>query len=138
MHPFTINYKEKTIELTKSFAKAASHYGTEEYKTLAEVRKDFPTYEVIIKASAKRKKDSFKGLTYAYMEAYLKAKVTKEKNDKNEKLLKEFYNLRSTENEVVRQASYGEIKTWFLDNCPEIKDFLKAREEILTKPKPAA
>lgn len=138
MHPFTVNYKEKTIELTKSFAKSASHYGTEEYKTLAEVRKDFPTYEVIIKTSVKRKKDNFKGLTYDYMESYLKAKVTKEKGKETENLLKEFHNLRSTENKVVRQASYGEIKAWFLENCPEIKDFLKAREEILTKPKPAA
>lgn len=135
MHPFTINYKEKTIELTKSFAKVASHYGTEEYKTLAEVRKDFPNYEVIIKAPVKRKKDSFKGLTYGYMESYLKAK---EESEENKKLLEEFNNLRSKENEVVRQASYGEIKAWFLGNCPEIKDFLKARENILTKPKPAA
>ena len=66
MTNLTINNKARTIEMTKKFEKAASRFGSDEYKALQEARKDYPTYKVIVKASTAKSKESFKGLTYEY------------------------------------------------------------------------
>lgn len=56
----------KTLEVTKTFAKAASRYGSEAYMKLRSARNDFPDFKVVVRSTAAKKKDSFKGLTYAY------------------------------------------------------------------------
>ena len=61
----------KTLEVTKTFAKAASRYGSEAYMKLRSARNDFPDFKVVVRSTAAKKKDSFKGLTYAYMEKYI-------------------------------------------------------------------
>ena len=43
----TINNKKNTIEMTKQFAKAAEKFGTEEYKALQEVRRDYPHFKIV-------------------------------------------------------------------------------------------
>lgn len=40
MTNLTINNKARTIEMTKKFEKAASRFGSDEYKMLQEARKD--------------------------------------------------------------------------------------------------
>lgn len=85
MNELTINDKNRTIEMTKKFANAAKKFGSREYKELQEARRDYPNYKVVTR-SAKKKKDSFKGLTFDYMENYIK---THEK----ENILNEFYQL---------------------------------------------
>ena len=62
---------KKTLEVTKTFAKAASRYGSEAYMKLRSARNDFPDFKVVVRSTAAKKKDSFKGLTYAYMEKYI-------------------------------------------------------------------
>ena len=66
-----INDNNRTIELTKKFATAASRYGTREYEELQDARRAYPKYKVVTKKASK-KKDSFKGLTYDYMKEYIK------------------------------------------------------------------
>lgn len=73
MTNLTINNKAHTIEMTKKFEKAASRFGSDEYKALQEARKDYPTYKVVVKTSTTKSKESFKGLTYDYMEKYIDA-----------------------------------------------------------------
>ena len=69
-----INEKKMAIEMTKKFYTESCKYGTDEYKTLQEVRRDYPGYKPVV---AKTKKngmgtlDAFKGLTYEYMEIYI-------------------------------------------------------------------
>lgn len=52
---FKLNHANETIELTKQFAKASGKYGSEEYKLLMEVKKDFPNYKIVVKDTPKRK-----------------------------------------------------------------------------------
>lgn len=72
MNNLNVNMKNRTIEMTKKFAAASSKFGTEEYKTLQEVRRDYPSYKVVTITRKASKSDSsaFKGLTYEYMEKY--------------------------------------------------------------------
>ena len=41
MNAISLNAKNRTIELSNSFAKAASLFGSEEYKQLQEARRDY-------------------------------------------------------------------------------------------------
>ena len=44
MTSIQINHKNNTIEMTKKFYVESCKYGTDEYKTLQEVRRDYPGY----------------------------------------------------------------------------------------------
>ena len=116
MANITINYEKKTINITRKFAKAACIYGSNEFAELAAARNDFPMYEVKIAETKKTKKRSeFKGLTFAYMENYIKA------HDMDGSKMKEYNDLRRPDKDsLMEKASYNEIKQWFLTTFPEI------------------
>ena len=69
MTNIAINEKKHTIELTKKDYDKACKFGTQEYLDLQEVRKAYPNYKVV-KVTRKASKNTYKGLTYAYMEKY--------------------------------------------------------------------
>lgn len=129
MTNLTINNKARTIEMTKKFEKAASRFGSDEYKMLQEARKDYPTYKVAVKTSTTKSKESFKGLTYEYMKKYIAA------HDENKSIMAEFEMLRAISDEaeaaLAEASSYGEIKKWFFEKFPEIKAFHEKRAKTL-------
>lgn len=131
MTNLTINNKARTIEMTKKFEKAASRFGSDEYKTLQEARKDYPTYKVVVKSSASKSKESFKGLTYEYMEKYIAA------HDEDKSIMAEYEMLRATSDEakeaLAEACSYQEIKAWFFEKFPAIKAFHEKRTKMLEK-----
>ena len=57
--------------MTKKFEREAQRYGSDAYKELQEARRDYPSFRVVVKSSSRKNKDSFKGLTYEYMEKYI-------------------------------------------------------------------
>ena len=59
-----INFASKTIEITKTFADKASHFGSEEYHALRTAMCDLPDFEVAIKVTAKPRRTYMKGLSY--------------------------------------------------------------------------
>ena len=126
----TINFNNRTIEMTKKFAAAAKRFGTEAYKELQEARRDYPTFRVVTKSAKIGKRDTFKGLTFDFMEAYIEAH-----DDETGSKLAAFKALRATSEEAVafgaKSASYGEIKAWFLGQYPAFAAFQKKREDIL-------
>ena len=103
-----INRSNRTIEVTKSFDKAASRFGTDEYQAMQQVRKDYPTFTIVVK-TVLTTADRFKGLTYDFMEKYIKAH--------NADLLSEFYTLtgKDSNDDFAVSASYGEVRQWFLN-----------------------
>lgn len=126
----TIDHENKKIRLPKAFAKASGKYGSEEYRMLMEIKRDVPNYEVIVETTRKQPRDNFKGLTYDYMERYIKKH--------NSKLIEEFKILRGEKedmNGLFKSRSYSQIKKWFLTNFPEVKNFETSRTEIINKPK---
>ena len=135
MTTITINTKNRTIEITKTFATAASKFGSPEYTELKEARLDNPTYRVvtIVKKTAR---PQFKGLTYEYMEKYIS-----QHDDDAKSILGEYKALRAqteeAEEALAVSASYTEIKDWFFKKYPAVAQFHKTRAQILAEKKSA-
>ena len=104
MSNITINYKKSTIEITKSFEKQASTYGSQAYNELREARSEFPTFRLVVKAS--KSNSTFKGMDYDFMLSYI------EKHENADQRKVEFDKLREN------NLSYGEIKHWFVSTYP--------------------
>jgi hypothetical protein len=104
MSNITINYQKSTIEITKSFEKKASVFGSEAYIELSDARKEFPAFRLVIKAN--KSSSAFKGMDYDFMIAYI------EKHENAEQRKAEFGKLRAS------GLTYGEIKQWFIDTYP--------------------
>lgn len=110
-----------TIEITKAEAKEAGVFKSEMYENLKEAR-EATGYKVVVK-DTKRKADTMKGLTYAYMTIYIEKKA----GDRKEALMTEFNELRGCVNGkrdmLAEKATYGEVKAWFLKQFTEITEF---------------
>ena len=67
-----VNHVNRTIVMDRTFAKYAANTRTEEYAHLQQVRQDYPTYEVVQRhIKTNENKNTYKGLTYEYMEDYI-------------------------------------------------------------------
>lgn len=133
------NLMNRTIEMTKSEAKAAGKLHSDEWNELREYQNAYPSFEIVIKAPAKRSVE-YRGLDYKYMLNYIKNCDNGEKDT----LLEEFNTLIALDKknkvegaEHLQAASYIEVKKWFLATFPEIKSHKEAhdkkRAEILAK-----
>ena len=127
-----INQKNQTIEMSKKFAKAAEKFGSEEYQALKEVRRDYPNFKVVtVSRKVSGQKESYKGLTYSYMENYIKTH-----DDEKKTIMTEYEMLRGmsadAQEALAEPCSYIEIKAWFLKKFPAIAEFHKKREMLLT------
>ena len=123
-----INNKKNAIVITKDFAKKASLFGTEEYRMLQEVRRDYPTFRIEV-SKASRPTDSIKGLSYKYMENYITKKYGKDSEAMNKYL--EFRALTDEAREMnAEPVSYKVIKDWFLEDNPEIEAFHARRDKL--------
>jgi len=126
-----INEKKMAIEVSKKFYAAASKYGTQEYKDLQEVRRDYPNFKVVtVTRKATTQKDTYKGLTYTYMETYIEAH-----DDGKKSIMAEYEMLRgisqAAKENLAKPYTYNEMKNWFLKKFPAIADFHKMREDLL-------
>ena len=111
-----INHQNRTLVMDKTFAKAAAYVGSTEYGLLQEARRDYPNYQVITRTIKKKEnKESYRGLTYAYMEKYIAC------HENADIIMKEYREERfKSECHSVR---YPNVKNWFLKTYPEIKQF---------------
>ena len=128
----TINYTSMTIEMTKAESKAAGKVGTEAFKEMLNLMQQFPNYKIQVATRAAIKKScDYKGLTYAYMEKYIKA----HDNDKHT-IMAEYEDLRgesdAAKDVLADSFTYQEIKNWFLGKFPEIREFHEKRSKMLT------
>ena len=123
------NLMEKKIEMTKAEAAKAGKMGTDKYNELAALMERFPNFEIAIVKTNTKSVDHLKGLTYEYMENYIKAH--------NEELLVEFYEFCGKDEKGKNlqfgvKFSYGEVRMWFLEQFPEIENF-DARKSLDNK-----
>lgn len=127
-----VNSKTRTIVITKAFEKAASVFGSDEYKVLQAAKNDNPGYRVVAKSkkASDKKSDHNKGLSYKYMEKYILTH-----DDESKSVMKEYMSLRSLTPEAQERgldsADYSDIKNWFLDKFPEISEFINQRTAII-------
>ena len=111
-----IDHITKNIIASAAFIKASANITTEEYKTLKEIMTVHPTYSLVKREIRKNpQKESYRGLTYAYMEHYILT------HDKSGEIMKIYEELRLRA--LCHSIRYAHIKKWFLEVYPEIDDF---------------
>ena len=117
-----IDFDNKAIIMDRTFAKKCENTHSEEYKHLQTVRKDYPEYTVITRTIKRNpNKETYKGLTYEYMEDYILSHGTEAEIAKS---LKEYRELRLITKCHGRGFRYPTIKKWFLEKYPAIDEFL--------------
>ena len=131
MTTIIINAAARTIEVTKTFAKSASKFGSPEYDELKAARLDNPSFRVVTVAR-KTARPKFKGLTYEYMEKYISTH-----DDEKQSVMGEYKVKRALTDEakagLAVSASYTEIKDWFFEKYPAVAQFHKTRAQILAE-----
>lgn len=111
-----IDFTKNEIIMSRQFEKCASIAGSEEYRRLQLVRQDYPTFSVVRRNIKKAPtKETYAGLTYTYMEAYIAS------HDNADVNMKAYGELRLIG--ACHKVSYPTIKKWFLETYPEIVEF---------------
>ena len=124
-----INHENKTITLTRAFAKLTSNPLNKEAKLLSRVVKDFPDYEIIVRTIKRNPdKDTYKGLTYDYMREYIIRFSDDKKAD-----LKELEDMIFISQCHSKSKRYPVIKKWFLKKYPDVVNILKSEQEESNK-----
>lgn len=132
----TINHANHTIVMDRTFAKRAVDTRSEEYAHLQTVRHDYPNYQVVQRHIRKNNsKNTYRGLTYEYMESYIMTHGTEETRLANFKTLQEMRLISECQGKAFR---YPVIKSWFLDNYPEIAHFGMTETQIAVEEAKAA
>ena len=117
----TINHANHTIVMDRTFAKNSVDTRSEEYAHLQTVRRDYPTYQVVQRhIRVNNNKNTYKGLTYDYMEDYIMTHGTNETRLAN---YKEYTEMRLIAECRGKAFRYPVIKSWFLNKYPEIANF---------------
>ena len=129
-----IDFAKKQIIMDRTFAKNSTDTRSEEYAHLQRVRADYPTFTVTTRSCKKNpEKESYRGLTYAYMEDYI---ISTESKDTVLEVLDEYNRLRLIAECHSKSRRYPAIKRWFLAKYPEIVEFglLKVQPAVPQKP----
>lgn len=117
MAKFNLNYHNKTIEISESFANKARVYNSSAYKELIEVQKAHQNYSVSI-VKTKTKKSSVKGITVEFMRNYIETH-----DDTN--FLEEFNKLKNG------GESFFSLKAKFVEHYPAFKNCKTKADWIL-------
>ena len=117
----TINHANHTIVMDRTFAKNALDTRSDDYAHLQAVRRDYPNYQVVQRhIRTNKSKNTYRGLTYEYMESYIMTHGTEETRMTNFKALQEKRIISECQGKAFR---YPIIKSWFLEQYPEIAHF---------------
>ena len=117
----TINHANHTIVMDRTFAKNSVDTRSAEYAHLQTVRRDYPNYQVVQRhIRTNSNKNTYRGLTYAYMEDYIMTHGTSETRLAN---YKEYTEMRLIAECHGKAFRYPVIKSWFLNKYPEIANF---------------
>ena len=121
----TINYVKGTIGLTKSEMNEAKKFGSEMYTQVMAARRDNPGYRVV-EIKAKKTKSDFSNLNMKTIKAYVEKHGTDE-----QKAHFYFISKRSIgeDGEYCEAQPFFQIKQWFLNDFPEIKQGRKDYRE---------
>ena len=111
-----IDFANDKIVMTTTFAKKCQNTASAEYAQLQSVRRDYPTFAVTTrKIKSNPNKETYAGLTFAYMENYIASHANAEQ------IKKVYDELRLIG--ACHKVSYPTIKKWFLETYPEIVEF---------------
>ncbi|MCF2663890.1 hypothetical protein JQM66_04865 [Oscillibacter valericigenes] len=142
MTNMTIRYiDEKTAQVTKTFQKNASIFGTDEFKLWREYKKEFPNAVMVTKSIKKNpnKLNITKNMTYENMAAFIR------EQDDAEAVMAEFQ--KQINLSKVKANPYRAVLAWFKQKYTNVNDYMdyfenlaaeKAQKESLFALAPAA
>ena len=111
-----VDFANDKIVMTTTFAKKCQNTASAEYAQLQSVRRDYPTFAVTTrKIKSNPNKETYAGLTFAYLENYIASHANAEQ------IKKVYDELRLIG--ACHKVSYPTIKKWFLETYPEIVEF---------------
>ena len=114
-NPIKVKHENKNIVISRPYSIRAAIPNTKEYKLLAEIKSVYSDYTIVIREIKKTPKESYKGLTYPYMEYYITT------HENAEARMAEYNEIRLRAE--CHDMKYGNIKKWFLSAYPKIDDF---------------
>ena len=116
-----VNANKGLLVMDRTFAKNSQNIRSEEYDLLQRARRDYPYYPVVIRRIKRNsQKETYAGLTYAYMENYI---LTHESDGTVDKVIAEYKELRLISECHKKSRRYPVIKKWFLEKYPSIEEF---------------
>ena len=105
------------IYITSAFYKACANIDSAEYRLLQKIKTQNPNFEVEQRRiTTNPNKESFKGLTYSFMEKYILIH-----EGKDSQTMKDYQELRLIGE--CHSVVYQNIKKWFLKKYPDVKNF---------------
>lgn len=115
MNGLKVDMIHEEIILSKAFAKKAMNTNNPEYRAFVEARTTFPTYTIVYgKIKGNPNKQTYKGLTYAYMEKYIQL------HDKSGEIMEDYKEIRLIAE--CCKSEYPMVKEWFLATFPNIAE----------------
>ena len=116
-----VKYAEQLIEMNTTFAKMIENPMSDEYALLQKLKMENPGFKVCNrKIKSNPNKDTYKGLTYAYMRSYI---ITHETEATRVNVLHDFDELILISQCHGKRLRYPTIKKWFLAKYPEVAKF---------------
>lgn len=120
------------VQVTREFAKNARIFGTAEYKTWREIKKDVPDAKMVTKTIKRNPNKSVdtRNMTYEHMAMYIS------QQDGAEELM--FVFRKTVMQSKVQNNPYRYVLAWFMKQFPkasEYKDFFEARAAEAKKEK---
>ena len=122
-------FELSVIELTAAEMKEAQKYGSDMYRNLMDAKRDNPGF-MIKQEKAKKVKNDFSDLNMKNITMYVAKHGTEEQKKNFATISKRTI---TEDGEYCEPQSFFEIKKWFLNEFPEIKQARKDyREKIKT------
>ena len=116
-----LNHEKGLIVMDRAFAKNAENTMSAEYAHLQNVRRDYPTYTVTRHTIKKNtSKETYKGLTYEFMEYYISKYEPEATKKAVEKQLEDLIEISKCH---AKGRRYPTIKKWFLEEYPDVAKF---------------
>ena len=129
----SVKYAKSVIEVNTIFAKMMENPRSDEYELLQKIKMENPGFTVSRRQiKSNPKKDTYKGLTYEYMEHYI---GTHEPDDQVDEVLAHFEELKLISQCHGKRLRYPTIKKWFLNRYPDVAQF--GMEPVVADEKPA-
>lgn len=112
---YAIDHANKTITLTKAYAKLANTPGTKEFRELSRLHQAFPEYDIAMRtATVTADKEKHFGLSVDRMEFIIKNQIHDEIALAEFNEVKKFYK--------GMRGYYGKMKKWFLAKYPNYQE----------------
>ena len=108
---------QNKIIVSKRFLKAAGMMNSSEYKILQQARLENPGFAVVPREIKKPEtKNTYRNLSFKNMELHIRERFGETSQE-----MKAF--LRVVELSKVQQGPYAYVKSWFLKNYPDYRDY---------------